>query len=392
MRSKRFLVVVILATMFGAGASVGTAGAMPRSSTRTWAIEPTRSIEGALQNQLLGVSCASKRRCVGVGYSYSPNIFRVLTEMWDGRTWKFEPSPTLPGLGGQLSAVACTSTRDCVAVGGYSTTPGSTFGGTLAEAWNGRAWQIETTPNPSGAPNGALSAVSCTSKSHCVAVGSSIASDTGLEVTLAEVWDGHAWTIQSTPNPTGASTTTLLAVSCAAANACTAVGYSTNAATDVTTDLVEVWKGHGWTIEPTPDLAGSPFSQLDGVSCPSANACTAVGYSFGPSDATVDSTTEAWDGHSWAIQSTPSPAGVILEGVSCVSPSDCTAVGFSFSAGAFVMRLAGTRHHATWMEEVTAQGAGAPAVLSGVSCVTTRVCMVVGATGSASATAAERSS
>jgi hypothetical protein len=392
MRSGRFLVVVIVAIMFGEGAAVGaagvgTAGAMPRSSTRAWAIEPTPSIVGALQNQLLGVSCASKRRCVGVGYSYSPNIFHVLTEMWDGRAWTVQPTPTLPGLGGQLSAVACISTRDCVAVGGHSTTPGSTFGGTLAEAWNGRTWQIEPTPNESGAPNSVLSAVSCTSKSHCVAVGSSVASDTGPEVTLAEVWDGHAWTIQSTPNPAGASTATLLAVSCAVARACTAVGYSTNALTNVSTPFVEVWNGHAWTIQSTPDPAGSPFTQLGGVSCTSANACIAVGYSFGPFDATLDSLTEAWDGHAWTIQPTPNPNRDILESVSCTSPTACTAVGFS-SAGGFT--LAEVWNGLTWADEVTPNPTGESAGLLGVSCTSTRVCTAVGS--SASATLAEQSS
>jgi len=393
MRSRRFLVVVVVMIMFGEGAAVGTAGAVPRSSTRVWAIEPTPNVVGALQSSLLGVSCTSKRRCVGVGYSYSPDIFHALTEVWDGRSWKVQPTQTLPGFGGQLSGVACTSKRDCVAVGAHSTTPGSTFGGTLAEAWNGRTWQIESTPNPSGAPNSALFAVSCTSKSHCVAVGSSVASDGGPPgATLVEVWDGHAWTIQPTPNPTGASTTALLGVSCALTTACTAVGYSTNALTNVTTSLVEVWNGDAWTIQPTSDPAGSPFSQLDGVSCTSANACVAVGYSFGPFLATLESLTEAWDGHAWTIQPTPNPSRKILESVSCTSPTACTAVGFS-NAGGSVMTLAEVWDGFTWADEATPNPTGeSAAILSGVSCTSTRVCTAVGGNGSASATLAEQSS
>jgi hypothetical protein len=396
MRSRHFLVVMVIAAMLGEGlavgaATIGIAGAAPLSSTRTWAIESTPNIAGGSQNALLDVSCTSKQHCVGVGYSYSPDIFHVLAEVWDGLSWSIQPTPTLPGLGGQLSAVTCTSKRDCIAVGGRSTTPGTTFGGTLAEIWDGHAWTIQQTSNPTGAPNSALAAVSCTSKNNCVAVGSSVASGGGPEVTLAEVWDGHAWTIQPTPNPTGASTTTLLAVSCASARACTAVGYSTNALTSVAASFVEVWNGYAWVIQSTPDPVGSPFTQLDGVSCTSATACIAVGYSFTPLDATVDSLTEAWDGHAWTIQPTPNPNRNILEGVSCTSPMLCTAVGFS-NAGGFVMTLAEVWNGQMWADEATPNPTDASAILSGVSCISEEVCAAVGFTQSASATLAEGSS
>jgi hypothetical protein len=41
---------------------------------------------------------------------------------------------------------------------------------------------------------------------------------------LAEQWNGSAWTIQSTPNPTGSNQNELYAVSCASSTTCTAVG------------------------------------------------------------------------------------------------------------------------------------------------------------------------
>jgi hypothetical protein len=44
---------------------------------------------------------------------------------------------------------------------------------TLAEAWNGTRWVVQTAPDPSGAVYGSgLEAVSCSSATACVAVGS----------------------------------------------------------------------------------------------------------------------------------------------------------------------------------------------------------------------------
>jgi hypothetical protein len=48
--------------------------------------------------------------------------------------------------------------------------------------------------------------------------------DSGVDVTLAERWNGSSWAIQSTPNPTGARSNILYGVSCPSTTACTAVG------------------------------------------------------------------------------------------------------------------------------------------------------------------------
>jgi hypothetical protein len=50
----------------------------------------------------------------------------------------------------------------------------------------------------------------------------------------------------------------------------------------------------GWSIQPTPNPAGSPVSLLNGVSCTSATACTAVGgYNNGTAGVTL---AEHWSG------------------------------------------------------------------------------------------------
>src|SRR5689334_22119368 len=72
------------------------------------------------------------------------------------------------------------------------------------------AWAVQPTPNPL-VPQGQLTVVSCLSASACVAVGGR-RSSAGPGVTLAEAWNGTAWTVQRTPSPQGASSSTLTGV------------------------------------------------------------------------------------------------------------------------------------------------------------------------------------
>src|ERR1700733_11457792 len=67
-------------------------------------------------------------------------------------------------------------------------------------------------------------------------------------------------------------------------------------------------------------------SELNGVSCSSATACTADGYSKNSSGADL-TLAEHWNGTKWAVQSTPTPSGGPfgggLAGVSCSSAAAC---------------------------------------------------------------------
>ena len=94
-------------------------------------------------------------------------------------------------------------------------------------------------------------------------------------MTLAERWNGTSWTVQSTPNRSGAAESYLEGVSCTSAITCTAVGYERFP--PVT--LAERWNGTSWTLQPTPDPIGgqSDSRRLEGVSCSSVTTCTAVG-------------------------------------------------------------------------------------------------------------------
>ena len=117
------------------------------------------------------------------------------------------------------------------------------------------------------------------------------------------------WRVQEVPLPAG-SAGQLLSVSCPATGICTAVGYSVNTVTDAQFTLAERWAGGHWSVQPTPS-PGSGINQLTGVSCLSATDCTAVGIDSTPT--AINSTlVEHWDGTSWTIEPSPEPAGTTM--------------------------------------------------------------------------------
>ena len=354
-----------------------------------WVMQP---IPNPTRNNLLGVSCVSATACIAVG-SYSRPAALATAERWNGTSWAIQPTPDpADDQFSQLSGVSCVSASACTAVGSYLGIAGHFV--SLAERWNGTSWVIEPTPNPPDAlPNlvagPSLSGVSCVSASLCTAVGSYLGI-AGHPVSLAERWNGASWVIQPTPNPAGAFFTGLSGVSCASASACTAVGVYTNSAGN-SVPLAERWDGTTWVIEPTTNPPGAQPREdatgLSGVSCVSASACTAVG--FYTKSAGEVSLAERWDGTAWAIQTTPNPPGAhfsVLGGVSCVSAGTCTAVGghYRHNAG-HELPLAERWDGAGWAIQTTPNPSGGATPLfngsgqlNGVSCVSAGTCTAVG--------------
>jgi hypothetical protein len=57
--------------------------------------------------------------------------------------------------------------------------------------------------------------------------------------------------------------------------------------------LAEAWNGTSWAIQGTQTPAGATYGMLDGVSCTAASACTAAGYSNNENNALSPDTTLA---------------------------------------------------------------------------------------------------
>ena len=92
--------------------------------------------------------------------------------------------------------------------------------------------------------------------------------------------------------------------------------------------VADFWDGTAWTIQSTPSST-SPGGQLNGVSCTSATACTAVGE-LSSAEGLPAPVADTWDGTSWTLQNTPTPGYTGFNAVSCTSATVCTAVGSYF--------------------------------------------------------------
>src|SRR5215469_11956177 len=242
-----------------------------------WAFQPTANPPGAGNSNLGAVSCTTATACTAVG-SYTGGSSSAqelpLAEEWNGTGWALQPTANPAGATSSfLDAVSCTTATACTAVGRYETSSNQVL--PLAEQWNGTSWALQPTANPAGATSSFLDAVSCTMATACTAVGQYYTSSR-QRLTLAEAWNGTAWTIQPTPNPPGAANSRLNAVSCTTPTACTAVGQYVSG-TNQTLTLAEAWNGTAWTIQPAPNPAGTTNSRLNAVSCTTPTACTAVG-------------------------------------------------------------------------------------------------------------------
>jgi hypothetical protein len=264
-----------------------------------------------------------------VGYTLAgvPNRLGrgALIEAWNGSRWSAQPTPPLAGEI-ELRGVFCTSVNNCVAVGWQSPLVNPINGQPLIERWNGANWAIDQQPGPLSAVCGTecaffsrtLAGVACGLASACEAVGStdSLQSTT----TFAESWNGTSWATTPTANPAPAPPyDKLTAVACTTRTACVAVGSGQNKV------FAERWDGKGWSVHGTSrGSAATP----NGISCISSSRCEIVG--FGPESSNNGTTRPQawlWNGLSWAAQNPPGLPSASLESVACPTVSDCFAAG-----------------------------------------------------------------
>jgi hypothetical protein len=272
----------------------------------------------------------------------------------------------------QLNSVSCASATACTAVG-FATAKGVQV--PLAESWNGKTWTAATLTEPTGFDRGQLYTVSCPTSSFCTAVGD-YDNSAGAQLFLAQSWNGKAWAVQATPAPTDYYGQQLNGVACPSATACYAVGlYYKGSGQEVT--MAEYWNGKTWAAQTTP--TGTP-KYLTGVSCDSTTFCLAVGsYVKGSSNELT--LAEDWNGKVWGSQTAPNPkgsGGTYPLSIACASAKACMSVGYYQGSTAF-LGAAELWNGKTWTVVPTpAPGSGDSITLGGVSCVSATSCTAVG--------------
>ena len=247
-----------------------------------------------------------------------PSIARACAD-----AWTVAPQPVPPAGSSELDAVGAASATDAWAVG-YAFDPVAGVTGTLAERFDGTAWSVVPTADGPNSSANLLSGVDARTPADAWAVGTFIRKN-NLEKTLIEHWDGAAWTREPSVDagqPAGGS---LDGVAAIAPDDVWAVGSYGQGAPSRT--LIEHRDGTSWRIVPSPNKGPFPNS-LSSVAAIAADDVWAVGTWF--TKAFVDRTLVLhWDGTSW--ERVPSPnvgAGANdLVSVDAAATDDVWAVG-----------------------------------------------------------------
>lgn len=209
--------------------------------------------------------------------------------------------------------------------------PLGSYGGvlrTLAEHWDGTAWTVVPSANLGSDDNELLSVVAL-SAGDVWAAGYYLNSF-GVSQTLIENWDGTAWRVVASPNVGGLLDNELTTIDAVSPGDVFAAGYYYNDQA-VAQTLIEHYDGTAWSIVASPNM-GSADNTLYSVSMVSATDAWAVGYYtiLNASGGTVyKSLAEHWNGATWSVVATPNIGSFsnVFYGVDAVSSNDVWAVG-----------------------------------------------------------------
>ena len=251
----------------------------------SWTRVPSPSPEVTDGSFLTGVSAVSASGAWAVGWYYltGGEASNTLILHWNGTSWTRMPSPNPSHLGfNALNSVSALSAAAVWAAGSIDT-------GTLILRGNGTSWA--RVPSPGTVAPDVLNGVSAVSASDAWAAGATAAG------TLLLHWNGTSWTRVPSPDPAQAGNFSLLnSVSAVSASDAWAAGtYSTTSSG--TKSLALHWNGVTWAQVATPNPGGATGTSLAGISATSPYNAWAVGdTSPGSGGKTL---ILHWNGNSW---------------------------------------------------------------------------------------------
>jgi hypothetical protein len=319
------------------------------AATTTWTVVPSPSPGTGVFNALLAsVSAISASDAWAVGIDNSPCAHapstgaamtaaaacddHTLAEHWDGSSWTAVPTPNRPGGGNDFNAVAAIAPDDVWAVGSSDNANHGTTR-TLAEHWDGSAWTIVRTKNDStafGAAN-VFTSVVAIGPTKVWAGGYAIIDGGGGIEMLFERWNGTRWHKVPSPTPPG-SFQFVTGMSVVSGRDIWAVGY--DAGGSASRNVSAHWDGTAWTLVPTPNIAGGTpaDNKLEAVAAVAADDVWAVGWENNIDGLNKQQTIAMrWDGSVWTVVPTPNPntSGGELFGATAISSTDVWAIGES---------------------------------------------------------------
>jgi photosystem II stability/assembly factor-like uncharacterized protein len=302
----------------GAGHCAAVSGGVAFTTTdggAQWTSDELPAVVGAPQ----GLSCATRKKCVGVANDALSRPAALLSSD-GGTTWEEHP---MPRSAVSVWDVDCVTAQDCYAV---STGTIERPYDIVSHAWHsvdgGRTWKAGSLDDK----RGILRQLTCPSTTTCLAGGFDRRSAPYI---LRTTDSGATW--QRVTAPSGSFS--LDGIACSSVTSCLVVtaGVSDPPIAWTTTDLGSTYQQHVM-----PD-----FEYYD-VAC-GGLTCVAVGSDIG--DAAVVLSTDG--GVTWATQQLPRTVQIVGT-VACGSPSTCAASAFDFSQGGGPLILGTTNTGRTW--------------------------------------------
>ena len=204
---------------------------------RNWSAQTTKHL-GALD----GVSCPATGNCTAVG---SNSAGKALAAHWNGKTWS-DQSVASPQ---QLNAAGervLHGSDGLLAVGSAGTVSGRRFPGSSRRAVDRQGWTVLTVPDPAPATDYRGVQLSVVHLGHELLGRGDYINPAGTgDATLADQWNGTAWTILTTPSPATFSAL----YRCPARLRPTASRWAKPQPTGNLSPITEVWNGSTWSLE-----------------------------------------------------------------------------------------------------------------------------------------------
>ncbi len=372
-------------TFYPSGLSAATGATAATWNGKRWAKVKVPIPSDVSISRLSAVSCVSAKFCIAVGSGSTRSAQGVtLVVRWNGARFTTLAVPVpAKAIEADLDGISCTAASACVAVGSETIRQSAgVIQKPLAALWNGKKWILSPPAVATKTVDDALVSVSCRTRTSCQAVGTAGTKTADQPRTLAERLSGHRWTVEKTPDVAGRTGDSLSAVRCTSSTACTAVGYSSDKSLNAV-PLTVVWNGHSWSSQRVPHPSGVPSSQLTGLSCPTTKTCSAVGASF-PANLPALALAERRNGHSWTIEKAAEgkiQPGNALASVSCPSATTCVAVGQyeAFGVQETNYPLVAVLTNGTWrLSRPAVQKNATAGELDEVSCASTTSCLALG--------------
>jgi hypothetical protein len=253
-----------------------------------------------------------------------------LAMTWNGKALTLAAAPPAPtdSKGLAMTALSCVTKTDCVAAGWAERS-----GEPVVDTWNGKVWSLHTPARPAGFISLTPGSISCVRSTYCVVAGSSAGTSAGTGVFMG-TWNGTKLTPMKVPAPAGSLSTSILDVSCFSATSCGADGFWVDGTSKMPAGLTERWNGKTWTLTKITRPKGTTEADLLGISCASATGCIAVG-SAETANNTFTATAVSGNGSHWSLQRVPGPGAGReddFHSISCPTTNHCVSIGVVGSA------------------------------------------------------------